>query len=71
MKITFKFFDKSVTKSDFLKIIDLYADVNEFDKMASTFAEKNQEFAKSTTDNAAQSGKKKKQSPFQGMYYCF
>ena len=37
--------------------------------MASTFAEKNQEFAKSTTDNAAQSGKKKKQSPFQGMYY--
>ena len=38
--------------------------------MASTFAEKNQEFAKSTTDNAAQSGKKKKQSPFQGMYYC-
>ena len=46
-------------------------DVKEFDKMASTFAEKNQEFAKSTTDNAAQSGKKKKQSPFQGMYYCF
>jgi len=40
-------------------------DVNEFDKMASTFAEKNQEFAKSTKDNAAQSGKKKKQSPFQ------
>ena len=39
--------------------------------MASTFAEKNQEFAKSTKDNAAQSGKKKKQSPFQGMYYCF
>ena len=38
--------------------------------MASTFAEKNQEFAKSTKDNAAQSGKKKKQSPFQGMYYC-
>ena len=37
--------------------------------MASTFAEKNQEFAKSTTTNAAQSGKKKKQSPFQGKNY--
>ena len=37
--------------------------------MASTFAEKNQEFAKSTKDNGAQSGSKKKQSPFQGMYY--
>ena len=43
-------------------------DVNEFDKMASTFAEKNKEFAKNSNDNGTQSGSKKKQSPFQGMY---
>ena len=41
-------------------------DVNEFDKMASTFAEKNAQ-QNSTTKETGQVGSKKKQSPFQGM----
>ena len=55
-------------KGSFWKLLT-FTDVNEFDKMASTFAEKNKEFAKSTKDINAQSGSKQKQSPFQGMYY--
>ena len=43
-------------------------DVNEFDKMASTFAEKNKDVAQNMSNATVQSGIAKKTSPFQGMH---
>ena len=40
-------------------------DVEEFDKMASTFAEKT---AQNKSKETGQAGTKRKKSPFQGMY---
>ena len=43
-------------------------DVNEFDKMASTFAEKNKDVAQNMSNETIQPGIAKKTSPFQGMH---